>query len=530
MTQHACIISSLHLEFPTRIIFTDLNFSLFKGKVSALIGRNGQGKSLLLNLLHSHLDSRSSLDFDCHGQILWQMKHAYLDQFQRCTGDCIADALDVLPLHLAFERIQQNIATDSDYLLVENQWQQPQLWQQLLSSADLPVDLNFKIESLSEGQKTKLSLVKLLLKTDHYLLLDEPANHLDTKSRAWLLKALQHHPAGALIISHDKTTLGQAEHIYHLSENGLTHTDGGFEIYSSQREKQISALSASIEQEKRDLKKLKSRQQDSVMKAKKREKSGQKLRSSASQSKMILDSKKESAGQSLAGLLNQQKRQLQQGEQSLKDKQSVLEIIQPQDFEFPHIDVSIREILRIRQLILPYGSRSPINFALTAREKSRLVGNNGTGKSTLLKMINQQDQSRHPDIYLNARCFYLDQNFNCLDPDKNAIENLIQFNPHLTATTWRQLLGNLRLRGEKGLLKIHQLSGGERLKVLLTGIAQLNPLPELLLLDEPDNHLDLESKDLLAKAIASWQGAMILVSHDDAFVDTCGIHTQLKLS
>ncbi|MFX9397311.1 AAA family ATPase, partial [Acinetobacter baumannii] len=101
----------------------------------------------------------------------------------------------------------------------------------LLRSAHLPTDLNFPVKQLSEGQKTKLALAALFLKTDHYLLLDEPSNHLDQDARQWLIHHLKKHPAGALIISHDLTLLNEVDHIYHLNEHGLQHTTGNYEIF-----------------------------------------------------------------------------------------------------------------------------------------------------------------------------------------------------------------------------------------------------------------------------------------------------------
>lgn len=114
--------------------------------------------------------------------------------------------------------------------MVENHWDAPQQWQQILSNANLPTNLKFPIQQLSEGQKTKLALCRLFLKQDHYLLLDEPSNHLDTESRQWLIQSIYAHKAGVCVISHDQRLLNEVEYIYALSELGLQQITGNISI------------------------------------------------------------------------------------------------------------------------------------------------------------------------------------------------------------------------------------------------------------------------------------------------------------
>ena len=224
MTQQACVISNLTLEFPSKVIFQNLNFTLPKAQVSALIGRNGQGKSLLMQLLHQTQYSTPH----CSGKVSWQMHNAYLPQLHRLKAATIAEALEVSQLHRAFKNVEHGTVSFEDYELLEDSWHLPHEWQQLLSSAQLPTDLDFPVQYLSEGQKTKLALCSLFLKPEYYLLLDEPTNHLDCEARTWLIEHLKLHPAGALIISHDRTLLDQVDHIYYLNEYGLQHSTGNY--------------------------------------------------------------------------------------------------------------------------------------------------------------------------------------------------------------------------------------------------------------------------------------------------------------
>jgi ATPase subunit of ABC transporter with duplicated ATPase domains len=520
--QQACIISNLSLVFPTQAMFDQFNFVLYSGQTSALIGRNGLGKSLLFQILH--LQHHSEIVYS--GQIFWHTHHDYLSQLQRLNTETIAQALEVDELFNAFQRIENNNASFEDYDLVENAWDLPQKWQQILQNAQLPIDLNYPIQQLSEGQKTKLALCRLFLKPNHYLLLDEPSNHLDVESRQWLVESILSHPAGVCLISHDRQLLDQVQHTYALTELGLQHVHGNYTDYIEQHQQHVNALTQSIQQERRELKQLKQQQHESLMKAQKRQRKGSQLRDSNSQAKILLDFKKEQAHQSFGKLRTQQLRQIDQSHRDLHDKQITLEKIKPQKFDFQLRNTRHGEILRINDLILPYAATQKIKLSLRAGEKIQLKGANGVGKSTLLKMISHQQSQT---ILFNGDCLYLDQNFSFLKNDLTVIENLAMFNPDISEVEWRKLLGQLRIRREKALLKLSQFSGGEKLKVALLAMSQTARSVDLLLLDEPENHLDIESRALLAQAIAKFQGAVILVSHDKCFVEQCRIEESYLL-
>ena len=524
MTQQACIISHLSLVFPHKTMFQDLQFSLEKQQVSALIGRNGQGKSLLMQLLHE-----PSATLPYRGKISWQTPHAYLAQLQRLTAKTIADALGVLQLHNAFERIHTSSASFEDFDLVENQWHLPALWHTQLTEAQLPTDLSFPVQHLSQGQQTKLALCALFLHSDHYLLLDEPSNHLDVEARQWLIDCLKKHPAGALVISHDQTLLNEVQHIFALNEHGLQHIKGNFEDYYRHDQLQFSALARSVDQQKRELKQLKTQQNESLMKAQKRERSGKKLQASHSQAPILLDFKKEQAGQSLGAVRKQQQKQMTELQSNLKMSQLKVEHLTAQQFAFRHRPIKTGEILRVDQLSLAFQDSIKLHFALQSGQKIQLQGANGSGKSTFLRLLQAHNEVKHPNIFLAIPPVYLDQNFSFLNDTLTVLENLKLLNPTISETEWRNQLGQLRIRGDKAIQSLSKLSGGEKLKITLLGLNYWPNNIELLLLDEPENHLDLESRDLLAHAIQSYQGAVILVSHDMSFVEKCGIHQAVSL-
>lgn len=535
MPQTACVISQLSvvLDHDSNFqhpIFQDLNFELRAQQFSALTGRNGQGKSLLLSVLVQPAERQ----IQYQGSIQWHAPCARLAQLNRLEGNTIADALGISQQYQCFQRIESGTASAEDFDQVEACWHLPQQWQQQLESAQLPTALDFPIAHLSEGQKTKLALSRLFQLKDHYLLLDEPSNHLDQAGRDWLTQQIQQHPMGCLVVSHDRALLQHAQHIYHLSPQGLQYHRGDYAGFSQRQQTELQALQQRVTQQKRELSQHKARQQQALTKAATRLQAGQKIRKSGSQAKVLLDFNKEQAQHSASGAAKQFTRQLQHAQDNLEQQQQQLDTTKAQRFELGfHRTTQHGEILRLNQFQLIGVATQPIHFALRAGEKLHIFGQNGIGKSTLLRHLQQQSQqalpSLHGSVYLAVECLYLDQNFSMLDPMQNAVENLCRLNPQQSELDYRRLLGQLRLRGDHSLRPVQQLSGGEQLKVALLAISQLSSSVGLLLLDEPENYLDIESRQLLAEAIRAFPGSVILVSHDLTFVAECGIEQRYDL-
>ena len=208
-------------------------------------------------------------------------------------------------------------------------------------------------------------------------------------------------------------------------------------------------------------------------------------------------------------------------------KQSQLEHLKSQSFEFNHITEKTGEILRCQDLTLDFNLSISINFAVNASEKIHIQGENGIGKSTLLKTIQGLIKSHDGKMYCNVQTAYLDQNLSFLAGEISATEYLKNINENLTEQQIRTSLGNMKIRRDKALIPLKNLSGGERLKVALLALKFQHV--ELLLLDEPENHLDIESRELLAHAIKHFNGSVLLVSHDDSFVDACEITNSYHL-
>lgn len=511
----------LSLQFDGEPLFTDLSASVPPG-LTGLVGRNGQGKSVLMSLLAGQRPPSS-------GSVHWQVPTLWLDQIDRLAGPRLADALGVGELFDTFARVEAGQGRPDDLDRLADRWHQPAEWRAQLDKAGLSQPLDAAVDQLSGGERTRLALCRLLLKPDHYLLLDEPTNHLDRTGRAWLLDALSQHPGGALIASHDRALLRRVERIWELNSSGLHEYGGHYDHYRAQRDAQQTAVEARAMRLASEQKQLQRAHQAELQKAAERRRRGEQQRKTGSQSTLLLDAKKNRAETSLGALKQRQSDRRQQLDQQLGQARSELEHIKPQRVTLDAAASDGRLRLHLKELELPWGSPQAISLTVHGGERWHLEGANGTGKSTLLKVIDGQVRAQAGICESHGRVLYLDQHFSPLDGAESATANLRRLHPHRSESDLRTRLAGMGLRRDAALRPVQQLSGGERLKVALLAVTSAEPPADILLLDEPDNHLDLDSRLLLEQALADYPGTLMVVSHDADFIEALQLDHRLTL-
>jgi ATPase subunit of ABC transporter with duplicated ATPase domains len=182
--------------------------------------------------------------------------------------------------------------------------------------------------------------------------------------------------------------------------------------------------------------------------------------------------------------------------------------------------------LYVEAVVLPFGSQTPIDIKVMSNEKYHLIGGNGSGKSTLMKVLLGELPPIKGSVHLNAPVFYFDQYFSLLDGQHTMLDNMKKHCARLNNSNLRTLLAGIGFRGDKVFTQVKQLSGGEKMRLIILVVGHQHEMP-LLLLDEPDNHLDIESKEVLANALNEFTGSFILISHDDHLL--VGIDSFLKI-
>ncbi|MBU2097395.1 MAG: ATP-binding cassette domain-containing protein [Gammaproteobacteria bacterium] len=505
------IFSNLTVQFNHSIVFNNLSATLSSG-ISALTGVNGIGKSVLLKVLSGEIQPAS-------GHVQWFSDVYHHDQQLADGGPRVADAVGIGDLYDSFQRIELGCATLDDFAKTAHSWGQLDSWRAALASAGLAVSLDTLTATMSGGERVRLALCSAFRKKDHFLLLDEPGNHLDSDGRRWLCECLENHHAGSLVVSHDPVLLSAAGQLFELDQHGLS-SHGSYQDWQLWRKRQQQALDHEVMELTKQNKKLMSAHQDNLRKAARRRQQGEKLRRDGSQGKLLLDARADQAQRTSAREQVQTKKREQLVQANRQQLLARRQLLQDQHLPMPSVSTHGGVLFTLNDVALPFDRASgTISWTVRHGERWRLKGANGAGKSTLLKALAGLLPLHGGSAQLCRNTVYLDQHLSLLDTSQSALDNLMRLAPGRAATDWRTWLGSLRIGGEKALMPLSALSGGERLKVALLGLSRTKNVPEVLLLDEPDNHLDTDTRHVLACSLASYRGAIVLVSHQQSFVD-----------
>ncbi|REL30383.1 ATP-binding cassette domain-containing protein [Thalassotalea euphylliae] len=504
-------------------LFENLSCSLTQRRVG-LVGRNGVGKSLFASII-------SGEQLPSTGTVTPPNSYAvYRQQASELLGSelSIAQYFGVSEILTAIKNIESGDCDGRWFEIAGEQWHLPALLHEQLATLGLPKDLNFPCAKLSGGQLARLQLWQLFKSDVQLLILDEPSNHLDEGAKQWLINAIENFTGTILLISHDRSLLREMNEIWELSSTGLSGYGGNYDFYAKQKQTEQLAIERQLAQLNKVQQKLARQAQLNREKAEQRAAQGNRLRKGGSQSKILLDFKKGKASASNASRnksAQARQQQLQSQTQELCQKH---ENISTQKLYIATQQSSSHKAISVLNGVLPFGKKRPISLQAFANNKLHLKGNNGSGKSTLLKGILGEIVLSQGELLVNTPVCYLDQHFGVIQEDESMLANMMTLCEGMTETYARTLLAGLGFRRDAVYRIGKQLSGGEKMKLAVLVISHQAHQP-FLLLDEPDNHLDLASKQLLAKALLEYRGGFILISHDLDFAQESGVNCEYQL-
>ncbi|TAH68486.1 MAG: ABC transporter ATP-binding protein [Anaerolineaceae bacterium] len=499
--------NNISKSFGTTEILKGVSFHINDREKAAIVGINGAGKSTILKIIIGELTADegnvilskgSSIGYLSQQQDL-RSEHTIYEEMYSVKQDIIElderiRKLELMMKHVEGQELEQMLHT---YTRLTHEFEMKNGYAYKSEVTGILKGLGFAeeefdkiIDTLSGGQKTRIALGKLLLSQPDILLLDEPTNHLDLISIAWLETYLINYKGAVIVVAHDRYFLDKVvTKVVEIDHRKAQTYLGSYSDYVYKKSMQVNALVKAYNNQQREIK----HQEEVITKLRSfnREKS---IRRAESREKM-----------------------LEKSERIEKPSENM-----QMHFSLEPRIVSGNDVLSVEGLTKSYGNLklfSGINFEIKRGEKVAIIGNNGTGKTTILKIITGYETADAGDIQLGSKVHigYYDQEMQLLNPNKTLFDELQDTYPHLDNTTIRNILAAFLFTEDDVFKQIKDISGGERGRVSLAKLMLSEA--NFLILDEPTNHLDINSKEILENVLNSYSGTILYVSHDRYFIN-----------
>ena len=505
-------------------VFEGLDVAFGPGR-TGLVGVNGSGKSTLLKLIAGELTPADGT-VRVAGEVGCLPQNVTLD-----TTLKVDEALGIAAQRAALHAIEAGDVAEEHFETVGDDWDVEERALATLGELGLGhIELDRAIGEVSGGESVLLRLAALLLRRPDVLLLDEPTNNLDLYARRRLYAAVSSWPGVMVVVSHDRELLDLVDQIADLRSGEITWYGGNFSAYEEALATEQEAAERMVRVAEADLKRQKRELTEAHTKLAQRTRYANKMYETKREPRAVMKLKKRTA-QVSAGKhrilheekLTEAKERLDEAVEAVRDDDEIR-------VDLPYTAVPPgRTVLTLQDLELPYGARVAGGFDLRGPERVALIGRNGAGKTTLLRTIAGELAPVAGEARAHVPLRFLPQRLDVLDDERTVAENVARFAPGATNNRIRARLARFLFRGARADQKAATLSGGERFRAALAALMLAEPAPQLLMLDEPTNNLDMASVRQLTTALESYEGALIVASHDVPFLWSLGITRWLVL-
>ncbi|MDF0698666.1 ABC-F family ATP-binding cassette domain-containing protein [Rhizobium sp. MC63] len=507
-----------------RPLFSDLDLSFGRDR-SGLVGRNGVGKTTLLKLVTGDIRPLS-------GSISINGRLGVLRQSVQVAADeTIADLFGVAAALKLLRRAEAGEATADE--LASADWSLEARIAAALNRTGLDAEPQTLLAALSGGQRTRAALAALIFSEPDFLLLDEPTNNLDRKGREAVIALISGWRAGAVIVSHDRELLESVDQIVELTSLGATRYGGNWSHYRERKALELTAAEHDLADAEKRMAEVARKTQATVERQAHRDSAGRKKAAKGGIPRILLGGMKErseTTGGDNARLAERRRTEALEEAKAAREK---IEILQPLSMSLPPTGLPANKIvLKIDGATAGYQPDEPViadlSFDVTGPERIAVSGPNGSGKTTLLALITGELKAWAGTVAVMTGFAMLDQKVGLLDPSASIRDNFRRINPQADENTCRAALARFMFRADAALQTVSTLSGGQLLRAGLACTLGAAP-PPLLILDEPTNHLDIDSISAVEAGLRAYDGALIVVSHDQTFLQNIGVTRRLQL-
>jgi ATPase subunit of ABC transporter with duplicated ATPase domains len=463
------------------------------------------------------------------GHIVADSVPYYIPQHTGLLNRTVAEVLNVKDKLSAFDSIMAGSVSQSDYDILADDWSIETRCHEAFARwrmSHVPFDMS--VDDLSGGEKTKLFLAGLSIHNPEIILLDEPSNHLDAASRQLLYDEIRLSTSTIVIVSHDITLLDQLQFTCELSEHGIRSYGGNYSFYYEQKNLEDAALSNDIHTEEKAIRLARVKAQEVRQRQEKRLVKGAQKKSEVPRifKKTLTNSSENTA----AGLKERHDEIIATHQSKLSELRQRQRTLKDLKIDFDNASIrSGKMLVEARQINFGYQHSSPLwrqpfDFDLYSHDRVHISGDNGVGKTTFIRLIlgtltPLSGTIRRADF----NWIYLDQNYTQVDVDCTIEELATRYNPSMETHDIRLRLNRFLFPLDTWDKSCCTLSGGEKMRLYLCCLMISNHTPDLIILDEPTNNLDISGVQILTQTISNYRGSLLVISHDRYFVDAVGL-------
>ncbi|MFF4163989.1 ABC-F family ATP-binding cassette domain-containing protein [Streptomyces sp. NPDC001741] len=500
-------------------VFDGLSLSIGRGR-TGLVGTNGSGKSTLLRLLAGRLRPAS-------GSVAVEGRLAYLPQNITLDTDLrVEDALGITERRAALRAIEAGDVSEKHFETVGDDWDVEERALATLGALGLgDVGLDRTAGELSGGETVLLRLAALLLERPDVILLDEPTNNLDVFARRRLYDAVESWRSGVLVVvSHDRDLLERVDRIADLRAGTVSWYGGGWSDYEEALATQQEAAGRMVRAAESDVRRQKRELEEAQTKVARRQRHNKKMDAQRRAPRIVAGAHKRSSQEAAGKLRGLHEDRLQEARERLDTASEAIRDDAEIRVRLPGTAVPAgRTVLTLEGLRPRFGSLRDAGLHVQGPERIALIGRNGAGKTTLLRTLTGELAPEAGEARTFVPLRFLPQRLDVLDDELSIAANVARLAPGTTDNEIRAQLARFLFKGARAEQQAGTLSGGERFRATLAATMLATPAPQLLMLDEPTNNLDLASVRQLTSALGSYEGALVIAGHDLPFLESVGI-------